>query len=568
MSKKMKVIVIGGVAAGPKTASRILRMKPDADVTIIEKGEFLSYAGCGLPYYVSGVVREQKELMSTPVGVVRDPVFFSKVKNVHVRNGTEALAIDRAKKLVGIAPTGTAEPQEWLEYDKLVLCTGARPVRPPIPGAEKRGVHALHEVEDAEGIKAMLAEHKAKDVVIVGGGLIGVEMTEALAEHGCRVTVVEKLGQILTMLDMHMARLVEQHMESKGVRVLTGTSVEAILGSGKDDSRVGAVKTTQGTVPADMVILSIGVRPNVGLARAAGLELGEKTGAIRVDRHMQTSDPDIYAAGDCVEVHHLLSGQKTFIPLGSTANKQGRVAANHICGVADEFPGVLGSAVCKVFDYCVARTGLTEREARAAGLDTEVTLTPAPDKAHFMPEARMLMLKLVADRKTRKLLGAQAVGPGAGDKRVDVAAMALTAGMTVDQLAHVDLCYAPPYSPAVDNILTAADVMRNKLDNIFKGISAEELRAELASGSPPVLLDVRTPAEFDQMRLPGALFIPLGALRARLKEVPRDRPVVCFCKISLRGYEAARILNGVGYENVRVLDGGLVTWPYKLESGD
>jgi len=437
-----------------------------------------------------------------------------------------------------------------------------------MPGADKRGVYALHEVEDAEGIKSMLAENKAKDVVIVGGGLIGVEMTEALAEHGCRVTVVEKLDQILTMLDEHMARLVEQHMETKSVRVLTGTSVETILGSEKDDTRVGAVKTTRGLIPADMVILSIGVRPNVGLARAAGLALGEKTGAIRVDRHMRTSDPDIYAAGDCVEVHHLLSGQKTFIPLGSTANKQGRVAANHICGVEDEFPGVLGSAVCKVFDYCVARTGLTEREARAAGFDAEVTLTPAPDKAHFMPEARMLMLKLVADRKTRKLLGAQAVGPGAGDKRVDVAAMALTAGMTVDQLAHADLCYAPPYSPAVDNILTAADVMRNKFDNIFKGVSAEALQAELSSDATPVLLDVRTQAEFDQMRLPGSLFIPLGSLRARLKEVPRDRPVVCFCKISLRGYEAARILQGAGYENVRVLDGGLITWPYGLESGD
>lgn len=565
MSKKLKVVVVGGVAAGPKTASRILRMRPDADVTIIEKGQFLSYAGCGLPYYVSGVVKEQKELMSTPVGVVRDPVFFSKVKNVHVRNGTEALVVDREKKRVGVAPTGAAEPQDWLAYDKLVLCTGARPVRPPIPGADKRGVHALHEVEDAEGIKSMLAERKAKDVVIVGGGLIGVEMTEALAEHGCRVTVVEKLDQILTMLDAQMARLVERHMEAKGVRVLTGTSVEALLGAEKDDSRVGAVKTTRGTVPADMVILSIGVRPNVGLARAAGLELGPTTGAISVNRHMQTSDPDIYAAGDCVEVHHLMSGQPAFIPLGSTANKQGRVAANHICGLDDEFPGVLGSAVCKVFDYCVARTGLTEREALAAGFDAEVTLTPAPDKAHFMPDARMLMLKLVADRKTRKLLGAQAVGPGAGDKRVDVAAMALTAGMTVDQLAHADLCYAPPFSPAVDNILTAADVMRNKFDNIFKGVSAEALYAELASDKPPVLLDVRTPAEFDQMRLPGALFIPLGALRDRLGEVPRDRPVVCFCKISLRGYEAARILGGAGCRDVRVLDGGLVTWPYELE---
>ena len=410
----------------------------------------------------------------------------------------------------------------------------------------------------------MLAETKAKDVVVVGGGLIGVEMTEALAAHGCRVTVVEKLGQILTMLDAHMARLVERHMESKGVRVLTDTAIEAFVGAAGDENRVGGVSTSRGVLPADMVILAIGVRPNVALAKAAGLALGETTGAIRVDAQMRTSDPDIYAAGDCVEVRHLLTGQAAFIPLGSTANKQGRVAANAICGVPDAFPGVVGSAVCKVFDFCVARTGLTERQAHEAGYDVEVSLAPGPDKAHFMTAARPLMLKLVADRATRKLLGAQAVGPGAGDKRIDVAAMALTAGMTVDQLAHTDLCYAPPYSPAMDNILTAADVLRNKLDGVFRGVSAETLKAELDSGQPPVLLDVRTPGEVEQAHLPGSLFIPLGALRGRLDEVPRNRPVVCFCKVSLRGYEAARILQAAGYDDVRVLDGGLAMWPYAL----
>lgn len=562
--KKLRVVVIGGVAAGPKVASRVVRMNPAAEVTVVEKGQLLSYAGCGLPYYVSGEVKEQKELMSTPIGAVRDPVFFSKVKNVRVLNGTEAVAIDRTAKRVGLAQPGNAEAASWLPYDKLVLCTGARPVRPPIPRIERKGIYALHEVEDAEGVKAMLAETKAKDVVVVGGGLIGVEMTEALAAHGCRVTVVEKLGQILTMLDAHMARLVERHMESKGVRVLTDTAVEAFVGAAGDESRVGGVSTSRGVLPADMVILSIGVRPNVALAKAAGLALGETTGAIRVDAQMRTSDPDIYAAGDCVEVRHLLTGQAAFIPLGSTANKQGRVAANAICGVPDAFPGVVGSAVCKVFDFCVARTGLTERQAREAGHDVEVSLAPGPDKAHFMTAARPLMLKLVADRATRKLLGAQAVGPGAGDKRIDVAAMALTAGMTVDQLAHADLCYAPPYSPAMDNILTAANVLRNKLDGVFRGVSAETLKAELDSGQPPALLDVRTPGEVEQAHLPGSLFIPLGALRGRLDEVPRDRPVVCFCKVSLRGYEAARILQAAGYDDVRVLDGGLAMWPYAL----
>ena len=347
--------------------------------------------------------------------------------------------------------------------------------------------------------------------------------------------------------------------------MLTGTGVLEILGAEGSEGRATAVRTTNGILPADMVVVAVGVKPSVELAKAAGLALGEKTGAIRVDAHMRTSDPDIYAAGDCVEVRNLITGQPAFVPLGSTANKQGRVAANHICGIPDEFPGVLGSSVCKVFDYCVARTGLTEREARAAGYDTEVAITPAPDRAHYMPQANVLILKLVADRKTRKLLGAQAVGPGAGDKRIDVAAMALTAGMTVDQLAHADLCYAPPYSPAVDNILTAADVMRNKLDGCFAGVSAQTLRDELRSERPPFLLDVRTPGEYAQMRIKGSALIPLGALRERLNEVPRDRPVVAFCKISLRGYEAARILQGAGYKDVRVLDGGLIAWPYETE---
>lgn len=566
MSDSLRVIVIGGVAAGPKAASRIIRLNPQAQVTVIEKGTFLSYAGCGLPYYISGAVKEQKELMCTPAGAVRDPVFFQKVKNVKVLNNTVALQIDRAAKKVAIAPAGATAPESWLEYDKLVLCTGARPVRPALPGIHLKGVYSLHGVEDAEGIKAQLKDGRAQDVVIVGGGLIGVEVTEALHEHGCRITIVEKLPQILTMLDAPVARLVEKHMEGKGVRILTGTGVEEFLGAREGETEhVRAVRTSSGEIPADMVIMAIGVRPNVDLAKAAGLTIGETTGAIKVSEQMQTSDPDIYAAGDCVEVQNLLTGKPAFIPLGSTANKQGRVAANNICGVADRFPGVLGSAVCRVFDFCVGRTGLSEREASALGYEVEVALAPSADKAHFMPEAKPLLLKLVADKKTRKLLGVQVAGPGEGDKRVDVAAVAITAGMTVDQLANLDLCYAPPYAPAVDNILTAANVLRNKLDGFFTGISAAELKAEQAAGKDIFLLDCRSPAEHQQVRLPGGHLIPLGALREKIAGIPRDKPVVCFCKISLRGYEAALILKQAGYRDVRVLDGGILMWPYATE---
>jgi NADPH-dependent 2,4-dienoyl-CoA reductase/sulfur reductase-like enzyme/rhodanese-related sulfurtransferase/anti-sigma regulatory factor (Ser/Thr protein kinase) len=557
MSRPLRIVIVGGVAAGPKVASKIIRLCQDAEVTIVEKGKLLSYAGCGLPYYVSGVVQDQKELMCTPVGTVRDPVFFQNVKNVKVLNETEAIEVDRANKRVRVRDL-VSEQESWLDYDKLVLGTGAKPVVPPIPGTDLDNVFTLQGVHDAEGIRTALSEEKARDVVIVGGGLIGVEITEALVQRGCRVTIMEMMPQILRVLDPDMVRLVEQHMESHGVRVLPNTKLERIEG----DESVTAVQTSAGRIAADMVVLAIGVRPNVTLAEAADLEIGS-TGAIKVNDRMQTSDPNIYAAGDCVECNDLMTGKPCFVPLGSTANKQGRVAAVNICGGQDHFPGVLGSTVCKVFDFCVARTGLSESAAKREGYNIVTVLAPAPDKAHFMPEAKVLMLKLIADQDTRKLLGAQAVGPGAGDKRIDVVAMALTAGMTVDQLANADLCYAPPFAPAMDNIITAANVARNKMDGYMEGVAPTEVYRMLQEKEDFVLLDVRSPQEYDQVRLPGATLIPLGSLRGRLDELPKDKEVVAFCKISLRGYEAALILKAAGFKKVRVLDGGLAMWPFK-----
>jgi NADPH-dependent 2,4-dienoyl-CoA reductase/sulfur reductase-like enzyme/rhodanese-related sulfurtransferase len=557
----MKVVVIGGVAAGPKVAAKIMRLNPEAEVTVLEKGKFLSYAGCGLPYYVSGAVKEQKDLMSTPIGVVRDASFFMKVKNVTVLKETEALEIDRVKKRVRARRNGEVSDL-WLDYDKLVLATGAKPVIPPIPNANLENIFTLHGVHDAEKIKALLAQAKALDVVLIGGGLIGVETTEALVQCGCRVTLVEMTPQILRVLDWEMAHLVERHMESHGVKVMTNTQVTAFEGEG----RVTSVLTSQGHLPADMVILGIGVRPNVDLARAAGLQIGP-TGAIKVDDTMRTSDPDIYAAGDCAESLDLVTGKACYVPLGSTANKQGRVAAINICGGDDRFPGVLGSTVCKVFDFCVARTGLTEAAARQNGYEVTTVIVPDVDRAHYMPGAKPIVLKLVVDTKNRKLLGAQAVGPGNGDKRMDVSAMAITAGMTVDQLSKVDLCYAPPYSPALDNIITAANVARNKLDGQVTGITPMEVKKRIDAKTDFVFLDVRSPAEFQQEYLAGSTLIPLGALRARLAELPRDKEIVAFCKISLRGYEAARILEGAGFQRVRVMDGGVSVWPFEKLHG-
>jgi rhodanese-related sulfurtransferase len=379
---------------------------------------------------------------------------------------------------------------------------------------------------------------------------------------GCRITIVEFLPQILGMMDPEMAALVEKHFEAKGVKVQTGTRVTAFTGNGK----VEKVITNKGELPADIVILAVGVRPSTRLAQDAGLKIGP-TRAIAVSDRMQTSDRNIYAVGDCAEKKNLITGKPAYVPLGSTANKEGRVAANAICGVEDSFPGILGSAICKVFDYSVSRTGLGEKEAREAGFDIVTCLAPAPDKPHFMPGAKTLFLKLIADRKTRKLLGAQATGPGDAERRIDIAAMALTAGMTVDQLANADLVYAPPFSPAVDNLITAANILRNKIEGRMDGITPAEVLAMRERGEPFTLLDVRSPEEHEQMRIEGTVNIPLDALRGRIGEIDRSKPVVAFCKIALRGYEAALILKQAGFADVQVMDGGILMWPGKLIKG-
>ncbi len=558
---RRRVVIVGGVAAGTKVASKIARLDPETDVTLVERDDVLSYAGCGLPYYISGVVHDRRELMATPLGAVRNPVFFQNLKHVRALNRTEAIEIDRSAKCLHVRSLADGK-RTAIPYDQLVLATGARPIRPALPGIDLPHIFTLHGVRDAEGIRQRLDSGRAHDVVIVGGGLIGVETTEALASRGCRVTIVEMQDQILQILDADMALLLERHLESHGVRVLTGTRATGFVGQ---DQVEGVTTDSRGTIPADLVILGVGVQPEATLARQAGLAIGP-LGGIRVDAHLRTSDPDIYAAGDCVECVDLITQRPCYVPLGSTANKQGRVAAVNLCGGKEEFPGVLGSTVCKVFDYCVGRTGLTEREAREAGYDPVTVMAAAPEREHFMPDTRMLLLKLVADRGTRRLLGLQTLGSG-GDKRIDVAATAITAKMTVDDVAHLDLCYAPPYSPAMDNLITAADIARNKLEGRLRSITPQALHEQLKQKEELLLLDVSTTQEHEALRLPGSLSIPLSNLRARLQELPRDLDIVVFCRLSIRGYEALLILQAAGFDRVWVLDGGTAMWPYDIVAG-
>ena len=552
----LRVVVVGGVAAGPKIASKIMRLRPHAEVTVVEKGRVLSYAGCGLPYYISGAVKEQKDLVCTPEGVVRDPSYFAKIKHVRVMNRTEAVEIDHENRRVLVKNLISGE-QAWLSYDKLAIATGALPIVPSIPGAQLKNIFTLHGLEHAEGIKSNLAEGRAKDVTIVGGGLIGVEMTESLVAAGCRVTLVEMEPQLLGMLDWEMSHLVRSHMESKGVKVMLNTRVTGFEG----DGRVRRVITEDGSHPADMVIMGVGVRPNVKLAKQTGLELGQ-TGAIKVDEHMQTSVEDIYAAGDCVECTDIITGQPCYAPFGSTANKQGRVAAVNMCGGDDEFPGVATTTVCKVFDYTVSRTGLTESEAIEQGYNVVSSLTPGYDRAHFMPDAEMIVLKMVADAESQRLLGLQAIGPGEAAKRTDVAVTSITGGLTVDQVSKLDLCYAPSYSQALDNIHTACNVLKNKLEGHMESCTPMEVHEKLEQGEDIVFLDVRTHAEFDDARIDGSTHIPLGALRGRMAELPRDKEIIVFSRVSLSAYEASIILKANGFDNVQLMDGGIVMWPY------
>jgi len=559
-----KILVIGGNAAGLKAAVRIKRLDPETDVTIIEKTEFLSYAACGLPYYVEDIFTEYQELMKTPVGVVRNPGFFKTVKGVAVHNKNCAEEIDRKTKKVIARHTETGEAKEFF-YDTLVLALGGIPVVPQIEGIQLKNIFNLSKLEDGIAIKNVVSSGKVKKAVIVGAGLIGMEMAEAFHKRGAEVTIVEMLEGVLpTLLDREMGMILSNYLKGEKIAVNTSERVIRFVG----DTAVRKVITDKNELAADLVLVAIGVKPNVELAKKAGLLLGE-TGAIQVNEFLQTSDPDIYAGGDCVENTHRITGKKVFAPMGSTANKHGRIIADHIAAKGVSFPGILGTGIAKILGFNVARTGLSEMEARVQGYDVETVICPGPDRPHFYPGSAAIIIKLIAEKKEGRLLGAQIIGPGDVAKRIDVAVTALSFGASVKDLAHLDLAYAPPFSPAMDNIITAANVLRNKLQGIARAISPLKVKEKLDHGDDFVFLDVRSPMEFKVRRIehPTIVLMPLGKLREEAKTLPRDREIITFCQISLRGYEAQRILDGQGFKNVKFMDGGLVGWPFETVSG-
>jgi NADPH-dependent 2,4-dienoyl-CoA reductase/sulfur reductase-like enzyme/rhodanese-related sulfurtransferase len=565
MTTRKRIIVIGGSAAGPKAAAKARRIDNNAEVVILQKDADLSMASCGYPYYVGGSFDDRNMLLSTPTGVVRTPVFYLNAKDIEAKINTEVTTIDRKNRSVSFKNIATGETGS-LTYDKLIIATGSVSQMPPIPGLELEGITTLKSMKDADFLRKVRDEKKIKKAVVIGGGLIGIETCEALHLAGIEITVIELLPQLLTFLDWELAKLVENHVKSKGANVITGNGIAAFLG---EEGKLTAVKLQNGTeLSCELAVVAIGIIPNVKLAKEAGLKIGE-LGGIDVNEYMQTSAPDIYAVGDCVETVNRITGKKVLAPYGDLANLQGRVAGENAASEnCVTFPGTIQTGICKVFDYTAGSTGLSETAARKFAYSDIITVINAsPDKPGYM-QGKLLVTKLIADKKTGKVLGAQCIGPGNVSKQIAQWAMAIQGKLTVEDLINADLPYAPPFSLAIDHFIATAHLMQNKMKNRLKGISCKEVREKVLANEKLFILDARGPDEFEEMRLGiGETLIPLGALRKRLKEIPADKEkeIICYCKISLRGYEAALVLEGNGWKNVKVMEGGIMAWPYARE---
>lgn len=562
---KKRIVVIGGSAAGPKAAAKARRLDESAEVVIFQKDADLSMASCGYPYYVGGFFDDRNMLLCTPAGIVRDPRFYLNAKAIDARTLTEVTGIDPGARTVHYHSLESGETGS-MGYDRLIIATGAVPRMPPIPGLDLKGITTLQSMMDADYLRRLRDEKSVKKAVIVGGGLIGIETCEALELAGMDITVIELLPQLLTFLDWDLAKLVENHVKEMQANVITGNGIAAFLG---ENGTLAGVKLANGTeLPCELAVVAIGVVPNVKLAREAGLAIGQ-TGGIEVNEYMQTSDPNIYAVGDCVETVNRITGRKVLAPYGDLANLQGRVAGeNAVLGNAVTFPGTIQTGICKVFDYAAGSTGLSETAAARFGFTDIVTvINSSTDVPNFMG-GKLLVTKLVVEGASGKILGAQCIGPGNVAKQIAQWAMAIQGGMGVEDIVNADLPYAPPFSLAIDHFIATAHVMQNKLKGRFTGITPREVKKKLDDRETPFFLDARVPEEYEQMRLGiGETLIPPGALRKRLGELPqdKDREIICYCKISLRGYEAALILQANGWRNVKVMEGGIMAWPYPRE---
>ncbi|MGA2317451.1 MAG: FAD-dependent oxidoreductase [Thermodesulfobacteriota bacterium] len=550
-----RLLVIGGVASGPKAAARARRCDPEMEIVLYQEEDDISYAGCGLPYYISGVIEEREDLIS------RTPGKFA-LEGIKILKNRRIEKIDIPNRAVSGRKIGSGETFTD-HFDRLVLATGAYPIRPQIDGINLSNVFYLRSIFDADAIFEQIRSEGIRNVVIAGGGYIGLEMAESLVHLGKNVTIVELAPQILTLFDEDFAGVLRQYLEKKGVKIFTSEGIHALKGKG---GKVTHVQTMSREIEADAVLMSLGIRPQVELAKQAGLKMGE-TGAIWVNEKMETSAEGVYAAGDCAETTHLIAGKKVWIPLGSTANKQGRVVGVNVCGGNATFPGVMGTTVFKTFEFNVAKTGLSMREAEKEGFHPVQAIVRGFDRAHYYPGRKESTLKVIADKETGRILGGQAVGEGPSDKFIDILAMALHGKMTCRELANVDLAYAPPFSPVLSPIIVAANVLVNKLEGKVEGIQASEVREKLQTSKENFqVLDVREEDEVKAERIPNTIWVPYGELKKRLSELDKSKEIAVHCESGLRSYKACLKLQHEGFENVKNIDGGMLCWHYDVES--
>ena len=542
----MKIIIIGGVAGGATTAARIRRVDETAEIILLEKGKYISYANCGLPYYIGGVIEEREKLF------VQTPEAFSTRFRVDVRTENEVIFIDRKKKTVTVRQSSEDTYEE--SYDKLLISTGASPVRPPLPGIDLPGIFTLRNVTDTDRIKEYINSHSPRKAVVVGAGFIGLEMAENLHAQGAKVSIVEMGNQVMAPIDFSMASLVHQHLMDKGVNLYLEQAVASFEREGK--GLKVTFKNGQ-SISADIVILSIGVRPETSLARAAELTIGP-AGGIAVNDYLQTSDEAIYAIGDAIEYRHPITGKPWLNYLAGPANRQGRIVADNILGAKIPYEGSIGTSIAKVFDMTVASTGLPGKRLRLEGIDyMSSTIHPA-SHAGYYPDAMPMSIKITFDKQTGRLYGGQIVGYDGVDKRIDGLALVIKHQGTVYDLMKVEQAYAPPFSSAKDPVAIAGYVAEDMITDKTNPVYWRELRdIEMEN---KFLLDVRTQDEFALGSLPGAVNIPLDELRDRISELPKDRMIYTFCAVGLRGYLAYRILTQHGFDKVRNLSGGLKTY--------
>ncbi len=543
----LKVVIVGGVAGGASAAARLRRIDENAEIILIEKGSHISFANCGLPYYIGEVIKEKEKLL------VQTPENMKKRFNIDVRVNSEVTKLIPDKKTVEVFDI--KENRTYTEtYDKLILSPGAEPIRPGLPGIDSDNIFTLRNISDTYKIKDYVDKIEPKNAVIVGAGFIGLEMAENLHLRGINVTVVELSDHVIGPLDFEMAAIVHQHLKSKNVELYLNSAVEGF----ENEGNMLAVRLKGGRVlKTDMVVMGIGVKPETSLAVNAGLKTG-KTGGIYVDEYLRTSDPDIYAVGDAIEVKDFISQSQVLIPLAGPANKQGRIAANNICGSDEKFQGTQGTSIVKVFDLTVALSGNNERILKRNGIKYEKSFTHTASHAGYYPGAIPMSIKLLFSTVDGKLLGAQIVGYDGVDKRMDVLSTAMKAGMTVADLEKLELSYAPPYSSAKDPVNIAGYTASNILKRDSVVFHWDEVDA--IDTAKDILLDVRTREEFEFDTLPGAVSIPLDEIRTRIDELPKDKTIYIFCQVGLRGYIAARILIQKGYSDVRNLSGGYRTY--------